>query len=189
MNSDSLTPILHAISLSEIDITILLIILSVVMQNLYLFVVLCSLFTKHIPEQIFKRISHHYGWKIGERPPGAKNCNSINSGGDAHGSGLVSGHVFNLSSLTFFLLYTFTANKRTITTNEITLLSIMFIFIGVLMYARVKLNCHTKEQVVIGLILGCVWGYAMYLTVDKITESSDRVKHDKMRLNTFLNDV
>ena len=174
--------ILHAISLSEMDINIILLLLAAVTQNLYILSIFGVLFCKHIPEQILKRTSEHFGWEIGKRPSDAENCNSINSGGPAHNSGLVSGHVFNITSLTFFLLYSFTQDGRTMSSNEITLISFMFVLIAALGYARVELHCHTKQQVAIGFTLGIIWGYVMLLILNYLTSVSTRLKDDRDKL-------
>ena len=181
------TPLLHAISLSEAYINVILILLSIILKNTYLFAIFICMFTKHVPEQIGKRISHYYGLELGKRPYGAMNCNSLNAGGIAHGSGLISGHVFNISSLTFFLLYTFTENGRQITSNEIKLLSVLFMLIFALMYARVQLNCHTKEQVIIGFSLGIAWGYIMTLQMKLIISLFPKVGDDKVKMGKVLN--
>jgi len=179
--------LMNAISLSEAYITIIMLILSIVLQNWYIFLVLCSLFTKHIPEQILKRLSTFFKWKIGDRPEGAVNCNSLNAGGEAKSSGLVSGHVFNMTSLTFFLFYKFTEKGRKPTANEISLLVILSIFIFLLMWARIGLKCHTKTQVIIGFLLGIIWGYVMLLIVNAITNAVPTLQNDEKRLNCFLN--
>ena len=187
MDKTQLVGLFEAISLSEAYILVILLILSCVLQNLYLLLVLGMLFTKHIPEQILKRVSNYFGWKIGNRPQGARNCNSLNAGGPALSSGLVSGHVFNMTSLTFFLLYKFTENGRKATTNEITLLCFMFAFICALITARLKLQCHTKPQVIIGFLLGTLWGYVMFLIVNAIVKASPRLQDDEKKINSFLN--
>ena len=179
--------ILKLISLSELYITIILLVLSISMQNTYLLLILGSLFTKQIPEQIFKRLSDKFNWSIGKRPEGAVDCDSMNSGGPAKGSGIISGHVFNLSSLTFFLIYSFTENSRTMTTKEATLIGILFIFIFSLVYARIELHCHTKEQTVIGFIGGAVWGYVMFLLVNFVRSKSDRLQVDKSKISGIIN--
>lgn len=187
VENDKKNAILKAISLSELYITIILLIASIVSQNLYILLILGSLFTKHIPEQIFKRISEKFDWEIGKRPTDAVDCNSYNSGGVAKGSGIISGHVFNLSSLTFFLIYSFTENSRTMTTKEATLIAILFMGIFSLIYARVELHCHTKEQTIIGFVGGAIWGYIMLLLVNKITSLSERLQNDKTKISSFIN--
>lgn len=179
--------IMNAISLSEAYITIIMVILSIVLQNWYIFLVLCCLFAKHLPEQFLKILSTHFKWKVGDRPIGAKNCNSLNSGGETKSSGLVSGHVFNMSSLTFFLVYKFTENNRKPTSNEISLLVILFIFILLLMWARTGLKCHTLPQVMIGFFLGSGWGYIMLMIVNAITKAVPILQEHEKRLETFLN--
>ena len=186
-SSDKKLAILKAISLSELYISISLLIFAIASQNLYVLLILGSLFTKHIPEQIFKKLSEKFDWQIGKRPVDAVDCNSYNSGGPAKGSGIISGHVFNLSSLTFFLIYSFTENSRTMTTKEATLIGILFIGIFSLIYARIELHCHTKEQTVIGFIGGAVWGYVMFLLVNSITNMSDRLKSDKLKIGGLIN--
>lgn len=187
VENNNKTAILKAISLSELYITIIFLLLSIVTQNLYILLIFGALFTKHIPEQLFKRISEKFDWEIGRRPADAVDCNSYNSGGPAKGSGLISGHVFNLSSLTFFLIYSFTENSRTMTTKEATLIAILFMGIFSLIYARVELHCHTKEQTMIGFIGGAVWGYVMLLIVNKVTSMSERLQDDKAKIAGFIN--
>lgn len=100
--------LLKAVSLFEFYLQLMLLLAVVSMHNLYLAVLLLGLISKHIPERIIKSfLSKRNGQLIdlAKRPEGAENCNMFNSGGPAIHSGLISGHVFLLSTLIFYALF------------------------------------------------------------------------------------
>lgn len=91
--------------------------------------------------------------KITLRPPGAFNCNIYNRGGDCSKRvGMPSGHVL----LTTFILLSF----GYIQTNQIlyfnTYLVLCLVWISLMALSRVKRNCHTILQVLVGGILGII---------------------------------
>jgi membrane-associated phospholipid phosphatase len=174
----------------EFFINVLFLILILSTQNLYLLAVFVTLFSKHIPEKILKGLAKTFKLKLGDRPSDAFNCSGINSGGKATESGFISGHVMGLSSLTFFLVFSFTLNSDYTTKqpskNEIILLCILSVLTLLIAYARVKLHCHTKFQVLFGLFGGLAWGFLMFVICSKLADTYPRVKEDQNKLSCWL---
>ena len=177
----------QAISLSELYLNLVLLVFTISTRNKYIGVVHLTLMSKYIPEFIFKKISSTLDLEIGKRPVGATDCNFINSGGIATSSGIISGHVLEISSFTFFLLYTFTAGNKQISDNERSILIILFTQILLMCNARVSLNCHTVFQVVFGFLFGAIWGFVVFTIVEKIVSNNPGVEQDKQRALAIIN--
>ena len=182
--------LLKAVSLFEFYLQLMLLLAIVSMHNLYLAVLLLGLISKHIPERIIKSfLSKRNGQLIdlAKRPEGAENCNMFNSGGSVIHSGLISGHVFLLSTLIFYALFRFTNGlKNGLTHKQETLITLLVIWCGLVSYARINLKCHQPEQVAIGLFLGVGWGYLVYFVIEKIKTHSRRIRNDELKiLNLF----
>lgn len=171
----------QAVSLSEFYLNLILLILSASMQSLYLFCLLLCLFSKHLPEQLLKRLINS---PLGNRPPGATNCNSMNAGGLAKSSGLVSGHVMNLTSFIFYLIYD---AQNQFSDKRIILVAILFAFDAILVWARLTLGCHTKFQVCVGFGLGILWGYVIFKVMEYIESKSGRVALEHKTLSSLFN--
>ena len=102
-----------------------------------------------LKNNIFKPLMGNKNFPIlgkGTRPPGAKNCSYFSNGKLAKSYGMPSGHA---QSIAFFLTHELTYNHYT------TLQKILLIVLCIYMiYSRVKLGCHTSQQVIVGSILG-----------------------------------
>lgn len=173
----------QVVSLYEFYLNVILLTMAVSLQNVYLFVLLLCLFTKHIPEQLLKHLSEHLNLSLGKRPSGAKNCNSMNAGGLTTSSGFISGHVFNLTAFIFYLVYD--ADNQ-FSTKRMTLVSLLLVFDALVACARVSLGCHTKFQVAFGFVGGIVWGYVIYKIMRYIESKSSRVTTDHQTLHSLL---
>ena len=179
--------ILKAVSLSELYILIILGAITCITRNIYILMILVGLFSKHIPEQIIKRGSGYYQLDISKRPDGATNCNMFNSGGAALTPGTISGHVFNLSTLIFLLIFIFTEKGRKMTLNESIMIVLMFVLLASLIYARIGLRCHTPIQTFIGFIFGAAWGYGIYNVLNLICDNYTEASEGKKRMLEAIN--
>jgi len=178
------TEFAYGISLYEFYLNTLLLMMAISFENWFLLLFLACLFTKHIPEQIFKHASSALNLSIGKRPPEAKNCNSLNAGGIATSSGIISGHVFNLTSLIFYLIYD--ANGH-FTLKRLTLISVLSCFDIILGYSRIIVKCHTQFQVMFGYCFGIIWGYVIYSIIQYVESKYDRVKVDHQIFADLVN--
>lgn len=177
-----------ALSLAEFYLIMVLLILGVSTSNYYVLVIVFALITKHIPEQIFKfcfedgvLFAKGQAPEFSTRPPGAKDCNMFNSGGQSHTPGVISGHTFILSSFSFFLLFTFTGLfSSKLNYKQATLVSIMLVITIALAFARVGLNCHRPVQTVIGFFGGIIWGLVMYFIVEAFVNAFPKIADDKL---------
>ena len=180
--------LLKAISLSELYIIVILFSITCITKKVYILLILIGLFSKHIPEQIIKRSSGYYQLEISKRPEGANNCNMLNSGGPALSPGTISGHVFNLSTLIFLLIFIFTDKGRPMTLNESIMIVLMFVLLASLIYARIGLRCHTPVQTFIGFIFGAAWGYGIYKVLNLICDNYPDASDGKKRMLNAIND-
>ena len=86
----------------------------------------------------------------GKRPKGAKNCGVLKDGKLSKSYGMPSGHA---QSAGFFMLF------QLLNTNDF-LYKILIIFVSIwTMLSRVRLGCHTFQQIIIGGIIGAFIGY------------------------------
>jgi membrane-associated phospholipid phosphatase len=92
----------------------------------------------------------HYVFRTQLRPSGASNCNMFNTGGSYKLiPGFPSGHMSHTS--TFFTIAFFIYKSKWLLI--VGLLSVLFMG-----WARLKKQCHTKTQVVAGVIIGVIFG-------------------------------
>jgi membrane-associated phospholipid phosphatase len=180
-----------AISLYEFYMNIAFIILILSTRNTYLAILFLGLFSKQIPERLIKRFLS-YETKDGQksltkwasRPAGANNCNMLNSGGSAsEHSGLISGHTFLISTLAFYTIYKFTDNlKHNVNSKQGIFITLLFLWMSLVAMARIRLGCHQPHQTVLGFVGGIVWGYVIYIVIEKIINNSSRVKEDEEKI-------
>lgn len=179
------------ISLYEFYMNIILIILILSTRNTYLAVLFLGLFSKQIPERLIKKFLSYENingkkslTKWAARPTGANNCNMLNSGGSAsEHSGLISGHTFLISTLAFYSVYKFTDNlKHNTNSKQGIFITILFLWMGLVAMARIRLGCHQIHQTAFGFVGGIIWGYIIYIVIEKIINKSSRVKEDEEKL-------
>lgn len=184
-----------AISLYEFYMNITIIILVLSTRNTFLAVLFLGLFSKQIPERLIKRFLSYETvngqrklTKWAARPSGANNCNMLNSGGSAsEHSGLISGHTFLISTLAFYSLYKFTDNlKHNTNSKQGVFIAILFLWMGLVAMARIRLGCHQLHQTAFGFVGGIIWGYVIYVVIEKIINSSPRVKEDEEKLKKLF---
>lgn len=177
----------RAISLYEFYVNLILIVIILTTQNSFLALLFLGLFSKQIPERIIKTILSRKNGQLTElakRPQGANNCNMFNAGGDASNhSGLISGHTFLISTIAFYFIYRFTdLFKHNANYKQSLFIAFLFIWIGLVAMARMRLGCHKPHQTVIGFLMGALWGYLVYIIIDAIKNKSDRVKEDESKI-------
>ena len=184
-----------AISLYEFYMNITIIILVLSTRNTFLAVLFLGLFSKQIPERLIKRFLSYETvngqktlTKWAARPAGANNCNMLNSGGSAsEHSGLISGHTFLISTLAFYSLYKFTDNlKHNTNSKQGVFIAILFLWMGLVAMARIRLGCHQLHQTAFGFVGGIIWGYVIYIVIEKIIDNSPRVKEDEEKLKKLF---
>jgi membrane-associated phospholipid phosphatase len=174
----------RAISLYEFYVNIILLIFIISTQNTFLAILFIGLFSKQIPERIIKTFLSRKNGKLtdlAKRPQGANNCNMFNAGGDAREhSGLISGHTFLISTIAFYFIYRFTDQfKHNANYKQYIFILFLFIWIGLVAMARMRLKCHKPHQTLLGFLMGALWGYLIYIVIEAIKNKSDRVKEDE----------
>jgi membrane-associated phospholipid phosphatase len=180
-----------AISLYEFYMFITLSILIISTQNTFLMLLFVGLLTKQIPERIIKTfLSTRNGELISlaKRPEGAFDCNMFNAGGPALKSGLISGHTFLISTLAFYSIFKFTDNlKHNANYKQSLFIFLLFLWVGLVALARIRLGCHQPHQTIFGFIMGILWGYLIYLVIETIKNKSTRVREDEEKImNLFI---
>lgn len=102
------------------------------------------------------------------RPPNANNCNIYNKGGDASNRvGMPSGHVLITTFILLSLGYIYT--QQTVYFNSYTVFAGVFILLMAI--SRIKRNCHTVLQVLVGFILGLLIYYAWTKLINVINKN------------------
>ena len=154
---------------------------------MFLGLLFLGLFSKQIPERIIKTFLSKKDGELtnwAKRPSGANNCNMFNAGGDAsQHSGLISGHTFLISTLSFYSIYKFTDNfKHNVNQKQSIFITILFVWIALVAMARMKLGCHQPHQTVFGFIMGMIWGYLIYIIIEQINKKSSRVREDENKI-------
>jgi membrane-associated phospholipid phosphatase len=177
----------RAISLYEFYLNLVLLVLVISTQNMFLGLLFLGLFSKQIPERIIKTFLSKKDGELtnwAKRPSGANNCNMFNAGGDAsQHSGLISGHTFLISTLSFYSIYKFTDNfKHNVNQKQSIFITILFVWIALVAMARMKLGCHQPHQTVFGFIMGMIWGYLIYIIIEQINKKSSRVREDENKI-------
>jgi len=94
----------------------------------------------------------------GKRPDGAKNCKIFSDDSYAKSYGMPSGHAQSISFFAVNELYRNKSNKLLVI-----LLSTYLIF------SRIKLGCHTTQQVIVGTIFGVVFALLFHYFINNIS--------------------
>ena len=164
-------------------------------DSLYLFTtyILC-VFSNHILKNLFKIIYNLFNVKEipilgrGIRPDGATNCGSFLFYPDKPATiyGMPSGHSQSIWFLVTYLiliikdkkinLFEKRINKKYNEVIKYTSICGLF-FLGLLVsYSRVEIEgCHTKEQVILGGLIGASIGYIAYIFKDVVNLIFNRV--------------
>lgn len=176
-----------AVSLYEFYFTIVFVIAIASVQNTYLGVLLLGLLSRRIPEKIIKMILSRSEGRLrnwAQRPSGASDCNMFNSGGDfSDDSGLISSHTFLISSFAFYLVFRFSNNfKNNLNAKQWTLVGFSALWIILVAFARVRLGCHKSHQTIIGIFLGIVWGYVLYIILEILKNKVPRIQEDEEKI-------
>ena len=163
--------IMYFFSSTELIISYLIILYTVMNQNIYgvylLFVALLKNITLFLTKEIFRKYS------FSKRPPNPFNCNVYNCGGISKSPGYPSGHMTNLG-IYFAILY---SNICPESKNKFLLLSsILVITTGI---GRYYLNCHTLFQIISGLLFGLMVGYLINQIEGIILINNEKYQHDK----------
>lgn len=131
--------------------------ISLLFNNTFSFVLFILLIIDNLLNKIFKYICKYFIPINGKRPKNATNCgcfidlNNINKLATSYG--MPSGHSQNIFFISTFLSLYFKSIYKTIG------LYLIAIYGG---YLRIKMNCHTLYQVIIGSLLGILIGYIFY---------------------------
>jgi membrane-associated phospholipid phosphatase len=180
-----------AISLYEFYMLVTLSILIVSTQNTFLMLLFVGLLSKQIPERIIKTFLSTKNGKLislAKPPEGAFDCNMFNSGGPALKSGLISGHTFLISTIAFYSIFKFTDNlKHNANYKQSLFIFLLFLWMGLVVLARIRLGCHQPHQTFFGVVIGILWGYLIYLVIETIKNKSTRVREDEEKImNLFI---
>jgi membrane-associated phospholipid phosphatase len=102
---------------------------------------------------------------IGKRPRGAVNCGCFIDENNpiklCESYGMPSGHsIIAILTATFWTIYILNNSKN----NLFKILSILILnsFCVLVCFSRIYLNCHTIQQVIIGAIIGFIFGKISY---------------------------
>ncbi len=97
------------------------------------------------------------------RPNDASNCSICNDGGDySNRIGMPSGHVL----MTTFIVYIYLLDLSNNSNFYQYICGILIIFLVAL--SRVKKQCHTIPQVIVGAVLGILFGYSFKTVIKNV---------------------
>lgn len=118
---------------------------------------------KWMSEKIYNLLSVEYipVLGLGRRPIGAVSCGIVNDGKPCISFGMPSGHAM-ISGFTFMYFYLYINQHFTSAKNKILLKLLLFIVSISVCISRILFGCHTVQQVIIGALIGLVFGYKLY---------------------------
>jgi membrane-associated phospholipid phosphatase len=177
--------IYQIISLSEFAALTGILAVAITSRNLFLAVIGFFLILKQLPEKLLK--SNIKG-TLSKRPDNAKNCNMINKGGESKTPGFPSGHSTIASFLFFVILLEFVRVKKIYKVNLYELLLLGLVLLLAVPYSRVKLGCHTTEQVLGGVVLGFIVFLIFVLFEKHVLLKNKRYVKDKLRVYDYFVD-
>ena len=130
---------------------------------------LCEFSNDVLKHYFFKPLSEKYGEYLGllgkiGRPDGAYNCDFIRNGKKilSTSSGMPSGHSQVAWFMFGFLVNILYRANKTFNSNFLIFVILGSIISGCMSYSRVIINCHTIEQIIMGSIIGFIFGYYWY---------------------------
>ena len=171
---------LNVFSSSELLFGYLFLISAIVFQNVYSLYVFIALILKSFilayPKKLFKNSI------LGKRPLGAFDCNMFSCGGKPKHGGLISGHMTNVVMATVLILLTLRAEGE-YNSNLVWLLSFIIITTGI---SRYLTKCHTLFQISLGVIVGTIFGYTLFIVQKIIERENDRFKEDKKKFYSIF---
>jgi len=130
--------------------------ISIIFKNKFSFILFCLLIIELNINMTSKELYHKYIGIDSTRPKNSTNCSVFNKIDKDNATGLVlgmpSGHSQNIFFLATFLALYFKSSLK---------LGLFLVAIyGA--YLRVEINCHTIPQVVVGSIMGIIYGFVSY---------------------------
>ena len=168
--------VLNLMSSSELSIAYLIIVISVVFNNTFTFLLFLSTIMKSLllfyPKKIFKESY------LGRRPKGALNCNIFNCGGNPKSGAIVSGHMTDIVMILSFLLLEVPSKKM------LMLSSFILVTTGV---SRYLTKCHSLFQIVLGSLVGFGLGFSLFKLQGLI--KNKRFIKDKEKVMNVLNKI
>ena len=149
--------LLNLFSSSELAIMYFLIASGFLLQNTYSLFLFSAMVIKTFLLYYPKKLTQHT--KIGKRPDGAFDCNMFSCGGKPDYGGLISGHMVNITMLATVAGLSLDDVHTIHTQNIIAIAAI----IGTTAAARYLTKCHTILQILIGTLVGVLFGYGLFL--------------------------
>lgn len=108
--------------------------------------------------KLFKAFFHFIAPRLSQRPMGANNCKSFYLQPGASVTGMPSGHAMGAATaLVLGIYYMGESNKQTPLMKKAGSV-VIFVLAGLISISRILYGCHTATQVLVGFILGIVYG-------------------------------
>lgn len=173
------------ISLYEIFCISGLVTSSVLLKNIYPFVISIIILLCSVPEKITKKILPIPPY-LNKRPEGSKDCNVLNEGGDyTYKEGFPSGHTSKTWFLFTYSLIQYIKEKKN--NKALTGLVIVTSLYAVLVpVSRLQLKCHTIHQVIGGMVYGIVWAFLFFSFEEKVLLEWNLYKQNKETIINYL---
>jgi hypothetical protein len=149
--------LLNLFSSSELAIMYFLIASGFLLQNTYSLFLFLAMVLKTVLLYYPKKLTQHS--KIGKRPDGAFDCNMFSCGGKPNTGGLISGHMVNITMLATVAGLSLD-DAQSIRPQNIIAISAIIITTAA---ARYLTKCHSILQILIGSLVGVLFGYGLFL--------------------------
>jgi len=148
---------LNLFSSSELAIMYFLIASGFLLQNTYSIFLFLAMVTKTFLLYYPKKWTQHT--KLGKRPGGAFDCNMFSCGGKPDYGGLISGHMVNITMLATVAGVSLDDVHFIHPQNMIAIAAIIVTTAA----ARYLTKCHTILQILLGTLVGLLFGYGLFL--------------------------
>ena len=163
-------------SSSQITILYITIIYTIINSNYYGIYLATTCISKIIISRSLKSIMHKLS--ISKRPSTAINCNIFNCGGRSTSGGFPSGHMMQISILSF-VIYNIYKKTNNIIWIALYLLLLITTYIS-------RLYCHTHVQLLGGYFIGLLLSVILYYIDIELTKKFETYKeHREVFYNHF----
>jgi len=176
-------------------------------QNVFLILLWLGILSKYIPEFLFQyvfsianksdywfRKKNPVVFQWAQRPSNTSNskrCGIFPSETPLKNKSVSpSGHVFTISVIAFYMLFKFTKFFKILpNSKQITLISLLMVFVVIIANIQTYNKCQSFAQVVFGAVLGSFWAIGVYFAIEEIVKLSARIQADEEKfMILFSND-
>lgn len=109
--------------------------------------------------KMIKSLSLYVAPKLSTRPAGAKDCHALPCSGGASSTGMPSGHAAGAFLMAVYACDYILRRSSLSNARKYVAVIVVITVAALISASRVIYECHTREQVVAGVVVGCLMGY------------------------------